>query len=222
MEENRKISIKEIHATLWRCRDFEIGHLWQRSIFLTAFLISCFTAYGAILSKIIENLNEPPKFIILSIVAFVISIVGSVFSVLWIKMGKGSKAWYEVYERAISAMEQDTQYTEEIVSKIAGFNYTGMDEYKAPPQENSIFSNKGGAYSVSRINIGIGQFFYFLWLIIGLIHLVWGSIIFSSESNNCSSGVIIVVVGIVLLFVANLIFIHPRMFKSQTLSDFSS
>ena len=28
-----KISIKEIHETFWRCRDFELSHLWQRSIF---------------------------------------------------------------------------------------------------------------------------------------------------------------------------------------------
>ncbi|WP_300232445.1 hypothetical protein [uncultured Alistipes sp.] len=41
-----KISIKEIHETLWRCRDFELSHLWQRSIFLSAFLILCFTGYG--------------------------------------------------------------------------------------------------------------------------------------------------------------------------------
>lgn len=37
-----KISIKEIHETFWRCRDFELSHLWQRSIFLSAFLILCF------------------------------------------------------------------------------------------------------------------------------------------------------------------------------------
>ena len=41
-----KISIKEIHEKLWRCRDFELSHLWQRSIFLSAFLILCFTGYG--------------------------------------------------------------------------------------------------------------------------------------------------------------------------------
>ena len=41
-----KISIKEIHETLWRCRDFVLSHLWQRSTFLSAFLILCFTGYG--------------------------------------------------------------------------------------------------------------------------------------------------------------------------------
>lgn len=44
-----KISIKEIHETFWRCRDFELSHLWQRSIFLSAFLILCFTGYGSLL-----------------------------------------------------------------------------------------------------------------------------------------------------------------------------
>lgn len=50
-----KISIKEIHETLWRCRDFELSHLWQRSIFLSAFLILCFTGYGGVLVSMFEK-----------------------------------------------------------------------------------------------------------------------------------------------------------------------
>jgi len=50
-----KISIKEIHETFWRCRDFELSHLWQRSIFLSAFLILCFTGYGSLLITMLEK-----------------------------------------------------------------------------------------------------------------------------------------------------------------------
>ena len=40
------LSIKELYAQYWHCRDFEIQNLWQRSIFLGTFLILCFTGYG--------------------------------------------------------------------------------------------------------------------------------------------------------------------------------
>lgn len=32
----------------WHGRDFELSHLWQRSIFITTFIILIYTGYGAI------------------------------------------------------------------------------------------------------------------------------------------------------------------------------
>lgn len=49
--EMEKINPKDIYQSLWRCRDFELSHLWQRSIFLTAFLVMCFTGYTALVVK---------------------------------------------------------------------------------------------------------------------------------------------------------------------------
>lgn len=49
-----KISIEEFYKSLWRCRDFEIQNLWQRSIFLTAFMLLSYTGYGTVLLKIVE------------------------------------------------------------------------------------------------------------------------------------------------------------------------
>ena len=108
-DQNEKISIKEIHETLWRCRDFELSHLWQRSIFLSAFLILCFTGYGSLLMLMFE---KPNLIEYANLLAYAIGILGLVFSCLWIMMGKGSKAWYERYENAISAFEcQDRKST---------------------------------------------------------------------------------------------------------------
>ena len=39
---NSEITTKDIRDSLWRCRDFELSHLWQRSIFLD---YTCFMFY---------------------------------------------------------------------------------------------------------------------------------------------------------------------------------
>jgi len=77
MEGKSKIRLKDVYESLWKCRDFELLHLWQRSIVLTLFLVMCF--------------------------------IGVIFSCLWIMMGKGSKAWYEIYENAITAISKITR-----------------------------------------------------------------------------------------------------------------
>ena len=42
IKRNDKVGVEQMNETLWRCRDFELKHLWQRSVFLSAFLILCF------------------------------------------------------------------------------------------------------------------------------------------------------------------------------------
>lgn len=59
-----KISIKEIHETFWRCRDFELSHLWQRSIkkirrLVQYFPESCIYIYEYTKENFIHNLLIP-------------------------------------------------------------------------------------------------------------------------------------------------------------------
>jgi hypothetical protein len=222
MNNNDKIGIKEIHETLWRCRDFELSNLWQRSIFLTAFLVLCFTGYGAVLIKIpdcfkIENANI---FLFLNVVAYCISLIGIVFSILWIKMGKGSKAWYENYESAIGAFEGDKKYSSKKVRKIGGFRYTNLKHYRKNDLNSSILSGKAGAYSVSKINTAIGQVFLFIWWFIALFHII----LFSYKLNqlNYSNCIIFITVltGIILVIANSLVIGNSRVYKSSSLNDF--
>lgn len=46
-----ELVLRDLYEQYWRCRDFEIKNLWQRSVFLGAFLILCFTGYGAFFGK---------------------------------------------------------------------------------------------------------------------------------------------------------------------------
>ena len=143
-----KISIKEIHETFWRCRDFELSHLWQRSIFLSAFLILCFTGYGSLLITMLEKAS---LFAYANLLAFSIGVIGIIFSCLWIMMGKGSKAWYERYENAICAFERKSQYMTPKASHIGGFHYQNIQGYELPQIQKSFFKGNGGAYSPSKI-----------------------------------------------------------------------
>lgn len=100
---NEKVSMKEIRETYYKCRDLEITYLWQRSIFLTAFLVLCFTGYGTVVNTFADSCLTI-NVILLHEIAMGISIIGITFSLIWIMMVKGSKAWYEVYEDAICNM----------------------------------------------------------------------------------------------------------------------
>ena len=46
-----KVSHGGIHEKLWTARDFEINHLWQKSIFLATFITLTFTLYFSAVNK---------------------------------------------------------------------------------------------------------------------------------------------------------------------------
>lgn len=206
MNKKNKISPKDIYNSLWRCRDFELAHLWQRSVFLTAFLVVCFTGYGAILinlSAIADNEMMLKSFLMLSLSAIVLSVIGIFLSTFWIMMAKGSKSWYEKYERALYKIERNKKYCKSSVSK--------MDEDKVihgslpTPDlldDRLLFNTNGGRYSVSRINIAIGQLSLVVWTIIYLTH----SILFSFSQRVLHFIEAKSWVGFVLLFVFILLF----------------
>jgi len=214
---DEKISIKEIHETLWRCRDFELSHLWQRSIFLSAFLILCFTGYGGLLMLMFEKSN---LFEYVNLLAFAIGILGVVFSCLWIMMGKGSKAWYERYEKAIYAFERQSKYATPAANHIGGFKYQNIRGYEKPTIKKCLFSGDGGAYSPSRINIAIGQITLLIWTTIILLHAAIA--IFDKQILKLEYIKWIVLVGGVLFIVVFIIMVLYSKFHwlhSGTLND---
>ena len=50
-KEDSKVTHSDIHEKLWAARDFEINHLWQRSIFLATFITLTFTLYFTAVDK---------------------------------------------------------------------------------------------------------------------------------------------------------------------------
>ena len=177
MEENKihfeevKIQFQDIYRSLWSCRDFEISHLWQRSIFLTTFMLAGFTGYGFILSKLFGDTSNCA---ILNMLAGGIALAGIILSMLWIMMEKGSKAWYEKYEDAIWRIEHDPDYTSDLVKGLIlkGLVHGSLPSLSSDRVSNNIFNTRGGAYSVSRINIVLGQMAFVIWAVILLVHYI--------------------------------------------------
>lgn len=162
-----QVSLKEIRDTFYHLRDFEISNLWQRSLFLSAFLVLLFTVYGNIVYGIFKGdyTNE----LVLSEICCGLALTGFMFSLIWIMMGKGSKAWYEIYESRICEIEKEGDLgIPEKYRMGASTSQWGLDE--------NIFTNKAGKYSPSKLNIMIGRVLAIIWFIILVIHYVYAII----------------------------------------------
>ena len=167
----KQISISTVYETLWKCRDFEIDHVWQRAVFLSAFLLACFAGYGSVVVGFAtaEKVTIPLQMI--NTLLLGIAMVGLILSLIWIMMAKGSKAWYEHYERAIAAFEQRIGLFE-VDSFVGVLNAHKMIGFEIPPTSSWIWNTKGGAYSVAKINIVIGHVSSLVWLGLIVVHLV--------------------------------------------------
>lgn len=153
---------------LWKAanskRDFELSHLWQRSILLTALIVVVCSSYVGFISQVFDVGQSIDSMVFNEIAAF-ITLVGLVFSLIWVMMGKGSKAWYEVYEKQISLLEQK-MFNEE----FDGFKMG--DDCSLREIDSCILSTNSGKYSPSRLNIIIGIALSCIWVILFTIHFV--------------------------------------------------
>jgi hypothetical protein len=196
--ENNEVSkekdqLKEVRETFYSCRDVEISNLWQRSIFLGTFIVLIFTGYGVVLMKMLDGnaaISVPVS--VFHLVAMVLSIVGIILSILWIMMAKGSKAWQELYEHNIYAVENRLNLPEEFIMGNLKFNKEKLVD--------CIFLPQGGRYSPSKINIAVGQLCLAVWIIVLCVHFV-----FVLCNELCSipfSSCLIVLLAVIILLAA--------------------
>jgi hypothetical protein len=117
---------------------------------------------------------------------------------LWIMMGKGSKAWYEIYETAISAIEQEDE-----LGMKNDYIMGNMQLHEKKQFSSNILSSAAGGFSVSRINIAIGQICFFVWIFVILIHSTLNliHIICLLKSCDFTAGVVACLVASVILLI---------------------
>lgn len=192
----KSVSHKELRESFYRLRDFEISNLWQRSIFLSALLVLFFSAYGFLVSKLLEEGST--NTILYNEISAVLALFAISFSIIWIMMAKGSKVWYEVYERKICKIEQESDL------QIAKEYQMGAD-IKPWDLDASIWTNKAGSYSVSKLNIVIGRFLLYIWLSIFVFH--WLFILYILLNQGINEGgvhwVVLTALFFIMLFILN-------------------
>ena len=180
---DNSISVLNQYENLWRCRDFELSHLWQRTVFLQALLLLCFTGYGSLLLNAFDKvcsgkIGQSDNWRIwLDAIAIPLAVLAIVVSILWIMMAKASKLWYERYESAIDAFVayDGHRYVDEALKKgketWVGFQFYQIKGYEEPKSDKALETTKGGRYSPSRLNILIGQLSLIVWMIVASGHL---------------------------------------------------
>lgn len=185
-ENSNKFTTKDLYTELFHCRDFELQHLWQRSVFLAGFMIALFTLYGSFLGSRL-NENEPIH-ITIHYFAFFIGCVGIIISQLFIMMIKGSKRWYEQFEQSIYWFYyNDTDlFSKELNKNLEDYledkkypHFGGLKNIKKDRMNNSLLNTNAGYYSVSRINIVLGQLLCLVWM--GIIGFHLFNILYSFE-----------------------------------------
>ena len=177
MDKDDRFTLKYAYEELWRCRDFELKHLWQRSVFLGTFLLAAFAGYGHFILQWCEHAHT---FSLKdNLTGFAVAFVGLVLSLLWIMLAKGSKAWYERYESAIYhfseladiSVDMKQELYDTGVENVIGFAYgESFNKYSAPVS-SWPWNTKGGAFSPSKINIAIGHLAACIWLVAIVFHV---------------------------------------------------
>ena len=180
MENNTKLSLKDIYGSYWHCLDFEVSHLWQRSIFLTTFLVLCFTAYGMLVQNMLEGLKNSETeisisyWLVTNMAAIAIGVIGTCFSCFWIMMIKSSKAWYEFYRKAIEVFERNLVHRNAADAGFTGinsFNPLGLHGYDIPPHDKKLSTGKPGTFSLAGINWAIGWLALKIWQVLICVHI---------------------------------------------------
>lgn len=167
--------------------DKQIERLWLRSVFLGTFLVLIFTGYGYTLIRLVEcspdwsfaSLSLSCRGV-LNIICIFIALLGVLFSVLWIMMGKGSKAWQERYESALFGFiekEKDDLNGNAVLKGLTSYAMAHGYLKRISPEKisNCIFSLKAGAYSVSKINIMLGVISLVFWILVGIAHSLFAA-----------------------------------------------
>ena len=154
----------------------EIKNLWQRSIFLGAFMVLAWSGYGAlqlkaIEPKIVENLSQSAQNAEQSLVYISASLglcaIIIVLSWLWIAMAKGSKFVQEAHEAKIK------QYSKKYKCNL----FCDLNVYQKATSKGgmtklySICPLKSYRYSPSKINIALGWVSLLVSIVLVYIHL---------------------------------------------------
>lgn len=216
---SKAIPLKQLREEAYKIRKFEIQNLWQRSIFLVAFIVIHITGYGHLIEKLLSEYEKwltcnETLLLVIQTICCALAFLGSILSIIWIMMAKGSKAWYEIHENRIRKLELELNME---------------DKHRMRPASpwslhNSLFSREPGAYSVSRINILLGQILLVAWWVVFGIHSISTMylILNPQDERTYSSPIRILITIVITLLSCGLLCLPSRLkiwAKSKAIKD---
>ena len=149
---------RAVYEGLWNRRNLEIKMLWTRLTMLGTFMALTYTGYGVLIIKMVDGFKHWEVFNLLGITA---GCFGTIFSVLWITMAKGSKGWFERYEAMIERFH--CEFGDEF-NAVGGKSLLPYLDHKyselkpfLEPIDSCLFTQCAGRFSVSKIPIVMGQ-----------------------------------------------------------------
>lgn len=194
IENNNEVSLKELREGFYRCRTFEVSNLWRRSFLLSIFQVLSFILYGLPASGLLNAAPGASNLLTLNQAACAAALFGMSFAVIWVMMAKGSKAWYEVYERYIFEIEQEENDGLKIPARYR------LGSLCRPWEMNSnLFSKKAGRYSPSRLNITIGTVLLTTWFTVLVFHYAV-SVVHYTNAEAAGTGHLLMLILIPAVF----------------------
>jgi hypothetical protein len=98
-------------------------------------------------------------------------------------MAKGSKTWYEIYEKAIVQIEHSDKANNVFVKIPTEYRMGNYCSQYRDRINDCLFSTKGGKYSPSKLNIFIGQVLIVIWAICFFGHFT--VLLYKSKKCEC-------------------------------------
>lgn len=166
----------EVYNTLYKAYADEIRNLWQRSIFLGAFMTLAWGGYGALQLKFITRKCGEFDMVTYCIASLGICATIMILSLLWAAMAKGSKFVQEAHERHIKDLGFDLLNEIDICTKKSKRLFCDLDIYNIKLAiDKKIFvwyPLKPYRYSPSRINIFLGWLSVAISIVLGIVHSI--------------------------------------------------
>ena len=165
---------EEKYKILYTAYADEIRNLWQRSVFLGAFMSLAWGGYGALQLKLIDNASKIPAthhYASLGLCAVII-----VLSLLWVAMARGSKFVQEAHEEHIKNLNYDLLDQTDTQTNKPKRLFCDLGYYQAKLEKKNKLSfwNPLGIYrfSPSKINIALGWVSFIISFILLNAHLL--------------------------------------------------
>ncbi|WP_462353605.1 RipA family octameric membrane protein [Alistipes timonensis] len=210
---SNEVSLKELREGFYKCRSFEVLNLWRRSFLLSVFQFLCFTLYGVFASRLLDAGPAAANPLVVNEIACAAALLGMSFAFIWIMMAKGSKAWYEVYERYIFEIEREETDGLKIPERYR------LGALCRPWEMNSnLFSKKAGRYSPSRLNITIGTVLMTAWFVIFLLHYIASIVCYIGGTAHYCQLAILALIPVAFLVIA-LSALYNKWGRSRSLTE---